>query len=523
MAFDDWLRGYFTGRSALQRLTAPPRREFLRGPRPEMPLITQIPRMKFIRVLYGLGLVTLLASCTRRPTKLEIYDVVINHVTVVDVVTGQLLPNRVVAISRGKIVEVAPADQDSYAAKQYVNGNGRYLLPGLWDMHVHFRGGDSLIAANKKSLTLFLAHGITTVRDAGGDLTSSIMQWRREMEAGPLAGPRIFTSGPKIDGPQAYWPGSLEVETPAQIRTALDSLKRLRVDYVKIYDSKISGEAFLNTISLAQRRGLKTTGHMPYSVTLAEAVKRGLDATEHLYYVFKACSSKEDSLTALVRASLRTPKPLGLFAVLPAVYDTYSPAAAARIFALMAKHHTAAVPTLHIGVTLAGLSENDHRLDTLRAYIDPRIQATYARRLASARQQSPAARAFGQKLEAKFFSLVPLMQAAGVPILAGSDSGAFNSFIYPGASLQEELVLLVQAGLTPLQALQAATINGARFMGVAGRTGTIAPGKDADLLLLTANPLDDIANIKKIDAVVSRGKAYPAPALANMLRAIKNR
>ncbi|MCC3153623.1 amidohydrolase family protein [Hymenobacter sp. BT770] len=479
--------------------------------------------MKFLRLLLGLSAAALLTDCARRPTKLEIYDVVINHVTVVDVVTGQLKPNQVVTVSKGKIVGVDPADKDSYAAKQYVNGNGRFLIPGLWDMHVHFRGGDSLIAANKKSLTLFLAHGITTVRDAGGDLTPSVMQWRQEMEAGKFAGPHIFTSGPKIDGPQAYWPGSLEVETPAQVRKALDSLQRLHVDYVKIYDSKISGEAYLNTISQAQKRGLKTTGHMPYSVTLGEAVKRGLDATEHLYYVFKACSGKEDSLTTLVRNSLKTPKPLGLFAVLPAVYDTYSPAAAERIFKLMAKHHTAAVPTLYIGKTLSELPENDHSQDTLRAYIDPKIQATYTRRLASARQQSAEAQAFSKKLEVKFFSLVPLMQAAGVPILAGSDSGPFNSFIYPGASLQDELILLVQAGLTPAQALQAATINGAKFMGVADRTGTIAPGKDADLLLLTANPLENIANVKRIDAVVSRGKAYPAAALSNMLRAIRNR
>ena len=479
--------------------------------------------MKFLRVFFGLSLTLLLTTCARRPTKLPIYDVVINHVTLVDVLTGQLTPNQVVAISRGKIVEVQPADKDSYAARQYVNGNGRYLIPGLWDMHVHFRGGDSLAAANKKTLTLFLAHGITTVRDAGGDLTPSIYQWRQDMDAGVLAGPRIFTSGPKIDGPKAYWPGSLEVETPAQIRRALDSLQRLKVDYVKIYDSKISGAAYLETIRLAQRRGLKTTGHMPYSVTLGEAVKRGLDATEHLYYVFKACSGQEDSLTALVRNSLNTPKPLGLFAVLPAVYDTYSPAAAARIFALMAKHHTAAVPTLYIQKTLAELPENDHIQDSLRAYIDPKIQATYQRRLASARQQPPAARNFSKKLNVKFMSLVPQMQAAGVPILAGSDSGPFNSFIYPGASLQEELVLLVQAGLTPLQALQAATINGARFMGVAERTVAIAPGRDADLVLLTGNPLENIANIRKIDAVISRGKAYPAATLTNMMRAIKNR
>lgn len=479
--------------------------------------------MKYFRVFFGLSVVVLLTTCARRPTKLKIYDVVINHVTVVNVLTGQLTPNQVVTISKGKIVDIELADKESYAAKQYVNGNGRYLIPGLWDMHVHFRGGDSLAAANKKSLTLYLAHGITTVRDAGGDLTPSIFQWRRDMDAGRLAGPRIFTSGPKIDGPGAYWPGSLQVETPAQISKALDSLQRLKVDYVKIYDSRISGAAYLETIRQAQRRGLKTTGHMPYSVTLGEAMKKGLDATEHLYYVFKACSGKEDSLTALFRNSLNTNKPMSLFDVLPAVYDTYSPAAASRTFALMAKRHTAVVPTLYIQRTLAGLTENDHTQDSLYSYIDPRIQATYTRRLASAQQQSVSARTFSKKLNTRFASLVPQMQAAGVTILAGSDSGPFNSFVYPGASLQGELELLVLAGLTPLQALQTATVNGARFMGSADHTAVIAQGKDADLVLLTANPLEDIANIQKIDAVISRGKAYPAAALANMMRAVRNR
>ncbi len=481
--------------------------------------------MKLFRLLFGLSLAVLLTTCARkpRPTKLEIFDVVINHVTLIDVRTGRLTPNQVVAIAKGKIVQVQEADKDSYAAKQYVNGNGRYLIPGLWDMHVHFRGGDSLAAANKKSLTLYLAHGITTVRDAGGDLTPRIFEWRREMEAGLLPGPRIFTSGPKIDGPGATWPGSLEVETTAQIRHALDSLQKLKVDYVKIYDSKISGRAYLETIRLAQRRGLKTTGHMPYTVTLAEAIGRGLDATEHLYYVLKACSGKEDSLTALVRASQGTAKPLGLFATLPAVNATYSPAAAARIFALMAKRHTAAVPTLFIGQTLAGLPSSDHARDSLLAYIDPKIQATYQRRLLSARQQSPTAQALSRQLENRFASMIAPMQAAGVRIMAGSDSGPFNSFVYPGASLQEELILLVQAGLTPLQALQTATINGAEFMGVADHTAAIAPGKDADLLLLTGNPLENIANVKSIDTVISRGKAYPLASLQNLLRAVRNR
>ncbi|RZK53103.1 MAG: amidohydrolase, partial [Hymenobacter sp.] len=402
-----------------------------------------------VSLLLGLGATALLGTT---PPLAPAYDLVIDHVTVLDVETGRLRPDQTVAVAQGKIVRLGATGATPLAARQHLDGRGRYLLPGLWDMHVHFRGGDSLAAANKKHLTLYLAHGITTVRDAGGDLTPRIFQWRREEAAGTLAGPTLFTSGPKIDGPGATWPGSLEVETPAQISRALDSLQKLRVDYVKIYDSKISGPAYLSTISQAEARGLKTTGHMPYSVKLSEAIDRGLDGTEHLYYLFKACSGKEDSLTALVQASQGTAHPLGLFAMLPAVYDTYSPAAAARIMAQMAAHHTVAVPTLSIGRTLAALPDTDHGHDSLLAYIDPAIRRTYARRLAGARQQPASARAFTSKLEAKFQQLVPQLQAAGVTVLAGSDSGAFNSYVYPGASLHDELLQLVRAGLTPAQA-----------------------------------------------------------------------
>ncbi|QDA61059.1 amidohydrolase family protein [Hymenobacter jejuensis] len=451
------------------------------------------------------------------------YDLVISHVNVIDVVTGQVRPDQMVALRGDAIAVVEKAGAKPYAAKRTLDGRGKYLLPGLWDMHVHFRGGDSLIQANQNLLPLFLAHGITTVRDAGGDMTPAVMSWRRQIGAGTLAGPRIFTSGPKIDGPHAYWPGSLEVETTAQINKALDSLQKLHVDYVKIYDSNISREAYLNVISEAEKRGLKTTGHMPYSVKLGEAVDRGLDASEHLYYVFKACSGKEDSLTNLVRQSLTTAHPLGLFAMLPAVEATYSPAAATRIFQQMAAHHTAVVPTLFIGKTLADLPTTDHTRDTMLAYIDPKIQATYTRRLSSAKGQSAEAAQFRKKLEVRFSGLVPKLQAAGVTVLAGSDSGAFNSFTYPGASLIGELEMLVQAGLTSAQALRAATLNGARFMGVEKTAGTVAVGKNADLLLLAQNPLTNIRNVRTINTVIARGKPYSRQALGAMLQAVKQK
>ena len=477
--------------------------------------------MKSFCYLLASALPLLVAACAGSQPQPP-YDLVITHANVVDVETGQVRANQTLAIADGLIQRVEKTSRRPLAAKRTLNAQGQYLIPGLWDMHVHFRGGDSLITANRNLLPLYLAHGITTVRDAGGDLTPAIFTWRKQIRAGQLPGPTIYTSGPKLDGPKAFWAGSLEVETPAQIEKALDSLQALQVDYVKLYESTISRDAFLYAIAAAEKRGLTTTGHMPYTATLSEAAERGLDATEHLYYVFKACSGQEDSITTAVRNSLGTAKPLSLFAVLPAIYRTYDPAAAARIYRTLATRKTAVVPTLFIQKLLTELPETDHSRDTLLAYIDPKIQATYARRLAGARQQSAATRAFNKQLGMKFASLIPAMQQAGVTLLAGSDSGASNSYVYPGTSLLGELELLVQAGLTPTQALQAATINGARFLKADQRSGTIKAGKEADLVLLNANPLENIRHLRQINTVITRGRVYTAPELRQLLLAVKH-
>ncbi|QJX48727.1 amidohydrolase family protein [Hymenobacter taeanensis] len=463
----------------------------------------------------------ILAGCATQPPQ-QAYDLVITHANVVDIETGHIRPDQTLAITDGQIRQVSKASGLALTAKRTIDAHGKYLIPGLWDMHVHFRGGDSLITANRNLLPLYLAHGITTVRDAGGDLTPAVFEWRKQIRAGKLAGPTIYTSGPKIDGPNPTWAGSLPVVTQADIDKALDSLQALKVDYVKIYESTISRDAFLNTISAAEKRGLTTTGHMPYTATLREASDRGLDASEHLYYVFKACSSKEDSITTAVQRSLGTPKPLGLFAALPAIYRTFDPAAEARIYQTLVKNKTAVVPTLYIQKLLAELPVTDHSRDTLLAYIDPKIQRTYAGRLNGARRQSAATQAFNKQLGAKFMTLVPAMQKAGVTLLAGSDSGASNSYVYPGTSLLGELELLVQAGLTPAQALQAATINGARFLKADQRSGTIQAGKEADLVLLDQNPLTDIRSLRQINTVIAHGQVYTAADLRQMMLAVKH-
>jgi len=452
------------------------------------------------------------------------FTLVITNLNIVDITTGKVVRNRLLAISGDTIKAVDDTKMVAkYKADRYFDGMGQYAMPGLWDMHVHFRGGDSLIGANKALLPLFLASGVTTVRECGGDMTPSVMAWRKATALGELAGPRIFTSGPKLDGPGAVWAGSLPVTTPAEISTALDSLQKIGVDFVKIYDSKISHDAYLEIIRQAKKRGMKVTGHMPFTVELKEAAGLGMDGSEHLYYVFKACSSKEDSITDLIRQQEHTAHPIGLFAALPSLYKTYDSAKAKKLFTWLAEKHFTITPTLFITKTLVEIKETDHSKDSMLAYIDPGIQTTYQGRVRSARRQSDEGTQFTKKYDALCASLVPQMFAAGVNIVAGSDCGASNSFVYPGTSLHEEIKLLVASGLTPAEGLKTATANGAKFLGVGDFFGGLTVGKCSDLVLLGGNPLEDINAIDRIGVVVAGGRLYTREELNKMLAGVKNK
>ena len=267
---------------------------------------------------------------------------------------------------------------------------------------------------------------------------------------------------------------------------------------------------------------MKVTGHMPYTVELKEAAALGMDGSEHLYYVFKACSSKEDSITNLVREREHTPRPMGLFGALPALYATFDEEKATQLFQYLGAKHFTITPTLYISKTLAGIKDTDHSKDSLLAYIDPKIQATYAGRVRSANRASEANRAFTEKYEAAVTALVPKMYAAGVNIVAGSDCGASNSYVYPGSSIHEEIKLLVASGLTPAQGLTTATINGSKFMGVQDFYGSLRPGKCSDLIILNQNPLENIDAIDQIRSVVSHGKFYSRSDLDALLASIKH-
>lgn len=462
------------------------------------------------KVIFGTLLGVLFLTACNSPK--ESADVLITNATVLDVESGEEIPGQMIAISGDTIQAVLDMESsDRFSASKTIDVENQYVMPGLWDMHVHFRGGDSLVAENRNLLPLFLAHGVTTVRDSGGDISISVIDWRQKIEAGELEGPSIFTSGPKLDGPNPAWPGSIEVAGVEDIPAALDSLEQLEVDYVKMYDGSLSKEVFYGIIAEAEERGYKTTGHMPMSANILEGVDLGLDGSEHLYYVMKACSPKADSLTRVNPG----------YGMMNDIIATYDPELAEEVFQKLKENRVYITPTLHIGKTLSEILDVDHSRDSLLPYIGSGIQETYRGRIEGAKRARAAGSTMRSNMEEKSLEMIKPMYDNGVPLLAGSDCGPFNSYVYPGGSLHNELERLVAAGLTPLEAIKTSVINGPAFFDLQESYGSIQSGKMADIIILAKNPFNNIENLISVSSVLSKGKIYEQEKLQQMMQAVK--
>ena len=466
----------------------------------------------FSRVLFFILFFT---SCSKSP---EQHSMIISGIEIVDVINGSIISNQTILINADTITKIVSETESSFHRSDItIDGRNKYLMPGLWDLHVHFRGGPPLVEENKKLLPLYIINGVTCVRDAGGDLTSSILEWRDEINRGATISPSIFTSGPKLDGPNPTWQGSLEVTNEADIQAAIDSLESLGVDYIKIYDSRITRKAYLQILEEAKRRNIKTSGHMPFTVLLEEALNRDIHSIEHLYYVLKGCSAREKEITENIRNGT-----FGFWGSMNELIASYDSAVAEKTFASMINHDTYSVPTLHIGHVLSYLDQDSHKDDDYLNFIGPGIRNTYTGRVKRAMSASPQAIESRHNLHQTFRRLVKSMHEAGVQILSGSDAGAYNSYVYPGISIHKELEILVACGLNPGEAIKTATINGATFMGKEEKFGSVEPGKYADLLILKSNPLSDIRATRSIEYVILKGKPFHMSELENLLNGLKN-
>jgi hypothetical protein len=417
---------------------------------------------------------------------------VLEHATVIDMTGAKPHKNFSVAIDGNRILAVGRKIKPPRGA-QVIDARGKFLIPGLWDMHMHLGMPDAFFPQ-------LVAHGITGVREMYSGIPLPLLQqWRARPDV-----PRIVTSG-FLDGPLMLSagplpPGAIAVATADQARFAVRVVAQSGYDFIKVYND-LPREAYFAIAEESRALGIPFAGHVPEAVSPAEASDAGQRSQEHLINILLACSTNEDALREeRIRVMnsdqisgeerlrlLGFPKPEGLF-------DTYSEEKASALFRTFVRNGTWQTPTLAL---LHGFAYGDagelRKKEYLRDLTDQQFAALVERIRA---------------LLERHKKLVGDMHRAGVEFLAGTDT-SLNNPVIPGAGLHLELALLVESGFTPLEALETATRNPARYFGVLNQMGTIEPGKAADLVVLDADPLADIHNTEKIRAVVMRGRYFP--------------
>jgi imidazolonepropionase-like amidohydrolase len=462
-----------------------------------------------------------LSGCSAKPAPLAI-----THATVIDATGSPPQPDSTVLISHQHIFAVGPSSRVVIPSGfRVLDATGKFLIPGLADMHVHLTGAGEPTGSRQFILPLLLANGITTVRDMGGKV-EYLTQLRSEITSGKLLGPQIFFTGPYLDGdPPGYQP-SIVVKTASEARSAVDQLAAEHVDFIKT-QSVLSREAYFAIADESKKQGLRFVGHVPDRISALEASGAGQASIEHLTGILLACSSKEDELRAqqflpdrpneAIEQSLRRSR-----AWQRALLDSYSPEKAAALFRAFVANGTWQVPTFPILAHLGFMTPATDLSRDPRMKFVPQNERKIWQQGVSSRLEHRSAPDFALRAEivSRYLDLVGKMQSARVRFLAGTDTPAPN--VFPGSSLHEDLAYLVQAGMTPLQALQAATKNSADFLGKLPSQGTVEQGKLADLVLLDANPLDDIHNTQKIRAVILRGQLLDRPALDALLHSVEH-
>ena len=462
-----------------------------------------------------------IVSCIAPPVcGQEKKTLVLTHVTVIDVTARNsaraLKANQTVIITGESITAVGETGKLRIPeGAQVIDTTGKFLIPGLWDMHVHnFLGGRRAVS----SLKLFLANGVTGVRDMGGDL-ERLLARRQQVTSGALPGPRMVISGPNIIGATLDRP---VVSNAEEARAAVRRLKQGGADFVKLY-SFLQPNAFFAAVDEAKKLGMAAVGHVPFAVKASDAAKVGMKSMEHLTGVVIEAADQEDTLREEISVGIRDGKmPIdnARIEVGHAIRykDSFNPKKLQRLNALFVKYNTWHCPTLYplnLGSNFGGEGEK-----LFGRYGYPYVR--YVPQATLDEWKRPSTRwtpDLVPSLNAHFVhkrAVTGAMHRAGVQFLAGTDSGLAFGF-----SLHDQLGLFVQAGFSPMEALQTATINPARYFGREKELGTIERGKLADLVLLDANPLVDIGNTRRINAVIANGTYLRKEVLQEMLAEVE--
>jgi cytosine/adenosine deaminase-related metal-dependent hydrolase len=440
--------------------------------------------------------------------------VAITHVTVIDVVGGTTSPDNTILIDGTRIIYSGPASLASVPSDaRMIDGRGKFLIPGLWDMHVH----GFVYVFSDFAGPLMIANGVTGARDMGYYVDTAL-RWKADIEAGREIGPRLV-AGVRLDGPVNKVKFVAHVVTEEDGIRAVDTLSRRkdgspRADFIKTY-SWIPRAAYYGIVREAKKMGITFAGHVPYSVSMIEASDAGQRSVEHEDDLMRACSSQDSLLRARSADTANFRRQLEEVRYEAAILRrSYDPVKCRTVIETLARNQTWITPTLVVYQPFA------HNFDSATAhpewarYVPGIVQGGWVSR---ARALEPA----DSMVVRSYFSFdrTAELHKAGVKMLAGTD--APQTFVFPGFSLHDELQLLVRSGLTNAEALRAATYNPAQFLGALDSLGTIGKGKLADLVVLDANPLTDIRNTRRISAVIANGRVFDRPALGQLLKHVE--
>jgi imidazolonepropionase-like amidohydrolase len=437
----------------------------------------------------------------------------IEHVTLIDS-TGAEAKNDVSVLIEGeRIKSIAVSGKNVEVSDAIrVNGMGKFLIAGLWDMHVH------TLSKNQpdRFFPLFVANGVTGVRDMGGDLSLlQIQQLKKELANGSRLGPELFAAGPILEGEHPFWPFSIAVRNEGEARQAVNALVKEKADFIKVYNT-LPREVYVAIAASAKGNHIPFEGHIPPSVTPAEASDLGQRSIEHLWGIPLYCSSNPQQLNRLSAEAddaedANVARDL-YYKINQTILSSYDAKKAQTLFRKFVSNQTWQTPTLTVLKSYATIHNAAHRKDSRLAFMPNELVTLWG---SMGGKPDPRNDEMQERLFEHNVEIVQAMHSAGVPMLAGTDTP--NPYTYPGFSLPEELQLLVVAGFSPKEVLELSTRRAAEFLGVNHDLGSVEQGKIANLVLLDANPLTDIGNTKRVRAVIIRGRMLDRAKLDELL------
>lgn len=434
---------------------------------------------------------------------------VIRGGTLVDVKSGSEIPNSVIVLQGDRIAEVIKEGKsDVPPGAKIIDAKGRWIIPGLIDSHAHAE------SAEETPFGLYLANGVTTIRNPGGN-TTVLRLTRDKLLRGELAGPRLFFSGQILDGMPPVQTWFLLVDTPERARSAVNFLADQGVDFVKTYNNVKEPELKV-IIQTAKERGLPVSGHVPRTLTMTRAIELGMTRLEHIRITGKEMLSTEE-------AAAIDPLPVGKRE--PMLWQRFNLESEKMrsLVQLLAKSRVFLDPTLVVDEYFGASTKEAIEKDPNNQYwpksdVDEALKYWNTGLFETPPELVPAAHEAFDK-EQKF---VGMCGKAGVRIIAGTD-GPGVGVLVPGFALHREMELLAASGLSPLQALRAATSTAAEALGKEDQLGTVEPGRFADLVIVDADPLASVQNLRQIHLVVQGGKTYEPKTLLDEARARANK